>query len=160
MTAAGAEEAAEISTGITFNANGKSDNFGDMQDDDFRTYYPMKEKNGWLEIHSEEPVRGVYIMLFEKITVPLSYDVQVKNGAGEWKTVAQGGQYLVNWHLLEEAVTELRISETSKERIRIAELRLFSEGEKPPAVQPAGPKTASSVPGNKRRPRRPRPQSG
>ena len=128
-------EAPEIRSGITFSANGKSENFEDMQDDDFRTYFPLKEKKGWLEIQSEKPVYGIYVMLFEKITVPLSYDIEVRDSSGEWQQAAQGGQYLINWHPLQEPVTEFRISGTSRERIRIAELRLYGEGEKPGNVQ-------------------------
>ena len=127
--------AAEIRTGITFSGNGKSENFQDMQDDDFGTYYPLKDKKGWLEVHCEEEIYGIYLMQFEKITVPLSYDLQIPDGNGEWKTVAQGGQYLTHWHPLAEGVHEFRISATSRERIRIAELRLYGKGEKPREVQ-------------------------
>lgn len=127
--------AAEIRTGITFSGNGKSQNFQDMQDDDFGTYYPLKDKKGWLEVHCEEEIYGIYLMQFEKITVPLSYDLQIPDGNGEWKTVAQGGQYLTHWHPLAEGVHEFRISATSRERIRIAELRLYGKGEKPREVQ-------------------------
>ena len=102
---AGAEEAKEIKTGVEFSANGKSSNFEDMQDDDFRTYFPLKEKKGWLEIHSETPVNGVYVKLFEKNGAPVEYAVQVKAGNDEWETVAEGGQYLVHWHPLNLATT-------------------------------------------------------
>ena len=127
--------AALIKSGVSFEANGRSENFGDMQDDDFRTYFPLKDKKGWLEVHSEKPVYGVYLMLFEKITVPLEYEIQLQDGNGGWRTVAKGGQYLVNWHPLEEGVTDFRIFGTSKERIRVSELRLYGEGEKPADVQ-------------------------
>ena len=130
-----AEEAKEIKTGIEFSANGKSSNFEDMQDDDFRTYFPLKEKKGWLEIHSETPVGGVYVKLFEKNGAPVEYAVQVKAGNDEWETVAEGGQYLVHWHPLKEAVNDIRIAGNSKERIRIAELLLYTEGKKPGDVQ-------------------------
>ena len=59
---AGAEEAKEIKTGITFSGNGRSEDFSYMQDDDFKTYYPLKEKKGWLEVQTDEPVYGVYLM--------------------------------------------------------------------------------------------------
>lgn len=135
---AGAEEkkeAEEIKSGITFASNARNQDYRNMQDDDFATYFPLKDQKGWLEVRSEEPVWGIYLMQFEKITVPLSYDLQVKDSAGEWKTVAQGGEYLVHWHPLEEGVTEFRIFGTGKERIRVAELRLYGEGEKPREAQ-------------------------
>ena len=135
---AGAEETkevTEIKAGVEFSANGKSTNFEDMRDDDFRTYFPLKEKKGWLEVHRETPVYGVYVKLFEKNGAPVEYAVQVKAGNDEWETVAQGGQYLIHWHPLKESVTEFRIAGISKERIRIAELQLYGEGEKPDDVQ-------------------------
>ena len=132
---AGADEAKEIKTGITFSGNGKSEDFPFIQDDNFKTYYPLKEKKGWLEVRSEQPVYGIYVMQFEKVTVPLGYDIQTEDGNGGWKTVARGGEYLVHWHPLEKPVTVFRISATSRERIRVAELRLYGEGEKPAEVQ-------------------------
>ena len=135
LSAASAEEAALITEGITFEANSRSQDFDLMFDDDFRTYYPMREKKGWLEIHSEVPVYGVYLMQFEKITVPLSYDLEVKGADGEWIKISEGGQYLIHWHPLEEGTTDLRIRETSQERVRIAELRLYGKGDKPREVQ-------------------------
>ena len=128
-------EAEEIKTGIVFSANGRSRNFDEMQDDDFATYFALKDKAGWLEVHSEQPVYGICLKQFEKITVPLSYDIQVKSGDGEWRTIAQGGTYLVQWHPLEQGVTEFRILGTSRERIRIAELQLYGQGAKPKDVQ-------------------------
>ena len=130
-----AEEAKEIRDGIIFESNAKSNNYSDMQDDVFKTYFPMKEKNGWLEVHSQEPVYGIYLMQFEKITAPLSYEIQIMGADGEWQTAAQGGEYLIHWHPLKKGVTEFRIYGTSVERIRISELRLYGRGEKPKAVQ-------------------------
>ena len=135
LSCALADEAKEISEGITYESNAKSDEFANMRDDDFSTYFPLKDKKGYLEVHSEEPVYGIYLMQFEKNVVPLSYDLQVKGSGGEWETVAQGGEYLVHWHPLEEGVTEFRIAGTSAERIRISELRLYGEGEKPAELQ-------------------------
>lgn len=135
LSCACAEEAKEITEGITFEANARSVEFANMRDDDFSTYFPLKDKKGYLEVHSEEPVYGIYLMQFEKNVVPLSYDLQVKGSGGEWETVAQGGQYLIHWHPLEEGVTEFRIAGTSEERIRVAELRLYGEGEKPAELQ-------------------------
>ena len=133
--AAEAGEASEIREGITFESNGKSKNHEDMLDDDFGTYFPLKDSKGWLEVYSEEPVYGIYLMQFEKITVPLSYEIQVRGTDGEWHVAAAGGEYLVHWHPLEEGVHSFRIFGTSSERIRIAELRLYGEGEKPASVQ-------------------------
>ena len=133
---AGAETAPEIKTGVTFEANGKSKEFAEMRDDDFGTYFPLKEKNGWVEIRSEEEIHGVSVMLFDKFSQPLTYELQVQDVSGEWVTTAKSAEdYLVQWHELEKGTKSLRILATSRERLRIAELRLFGEGDKPAEIQ-------------------------
>jgi len=133
---AGADTAQEIKSGVTFEANGKAKNVEEMRDDDFGTYFPLKEKNGWLEIHSEEEIHGVSVMLFDKFSQPLSYELQIRDVSGEWVTTDKSAEdYLVQWHELEKGTKELRILATSRERLRIAELRLFGEGEKPAEIQ-------------------------
>ena len=132
---ASAKEAVKIKTGVTFSSNAISDKFSDMQDNNFGTYFPMREKKGWLKVHSEEPVYGIYLMQFEKDSPKLGYDIQISDGKGGWETVAQGGNYLVHWHPLDEPVTEFRIFQTGQERIRIAELQLYGKGDKPQSVQ-------------------------
>lgn len=128
---AACEEAKEIREGITFESNGRNEEFQLMRDGDFGTYFPMKEKDGTLLIRSEEPVSGLFVMLFDKYDAPLSYDIQVGDGNGGWKTLAEGGAYLTQWFSLEESVRELRICATSKERLRLAELQLYGDGERP-----------------------------
>lgn len=135
VTSACSEEAKEITDGITFETNGRNRDFDLMHDDVFKTYFPFKEKTGWLEIHSEKPIHGVYIMQFEKFEGPMTYDLEIKGADGEWEKIREGGQYLVEWHPLEKGQTEIRIKGTVKERIRISELRLYGEGEKPASVQ-------------------------
>lgn len=135
ISLAAAEEAKEITEGITFEANGRNKDFELMHDDVFKTYFPFKEKTGWLEIHSEEPVYGVYVMLFEKFTAPLTYDVEVRGADGEWEKIAEGGDFLVHWHPLEKGYHEIRLKGTVTERIRISELRLYGKGDKPASVQ-------------------------
>ena len=125
------EEAAEITEGLTFESNGLNEDFQLMRDGDFSSYFPMKEKNSTLLIKSETPVRSVYVMLFDKYDAPLGYDIQVGDGKGGWQTVAKGGEYLTQWFALEESVQELRICGTSKERLRLAELQLYGEGDRP-----------------------------
>lgn len=135
LSAAAAEDAKAITEGITFSANAKSRNYGDMQDDDFSTYFPLNDKKGWLEVHTGEPVYGICLKLFGNSDVPMTYDLQVKDGGGEWQTAASGGAYLVQWHPLDAGVREFRILSTGRERMRIAELELYGEGDKPRDVQ-------------------------
>ena len=131
-----AEEARQITSGVSFFSNAKSRDYDYMLDDDFSTYYPLKEQKGWLEIRSEEPVFGVYLMSFEKSYTNVPYELQIKGPDGEWQTVAQAGEYLINWFRIPQGARELRIFGTGKQdRTRVAELRLYGEGEKPADVQ-------------------------
>ena len=129
--AAGAEELTER---CTFRSNGKSRNVSEMLDGDLKTYLPLKENKAELVISSPDPIGGVYIMAFDKYGKDHDYDLQVSDG-GEWKTVDQGGKYLTHWHTLSEPATEVRITGTGNERLRIAEIRVFGPGEPPPEIQ-------------------------
>ena len=134
LAAASGEEAAELTASCTFTSNANTKVFTDMLDGDVGTYFPFREKKGTLDISAPEPIGGLSVKLFDRFGRPLSYDLQVRDGEG-WTTVAQGGTYLVHWHALETPVQEVRIAATCKERMRIAELRVFGVGERPSDVQ-------------------------
>ena len=130
-------EAEEITSACTFDSNGKESKanaYSLMTDQDVSTYYALKEKKGWLTVESPEPVWGVSVMLYNRYGKDYSYDLEVEGESGEWKTVGQS-KYLSNWHPLDTPVTKIRIRATSVERLRIAEIQLFGEGEKPAEVQ-------------------------
>ncbi len=74
-------------------------------------------------------------MLFDKYGQPLSYDLQVPGKGDEWVTVGHGGEFLAEWHELEEPAERFRLAASCRERMRIAELRVFGPGEKPADVQ-------------------------
>ncbi len=130
-------EAEEITSACSFTAaakESKANAFSLMTDKDVSTYFALKEKKGWLEVESQEPIWGVSVMLYNRYGLDYSYDLQVKNADGEWNTVAQS-KYLSNWHPLDTPVSEIRICATSKERLRIAEIQVFGKGVKPAEVQ-------------------------
>ena len=131
---AAGEKAEELTGSARFETNGGEKNYTLMTDGDLKTYFPLKEKKGILTISCEKPIHGVYIMVFDKYGRGFGYDLQIPEGDG-WKTVEQGGEYLVQWHEMEEPTTEIRIAATAKERMRIAEIRLFGEGESPAEIQ-------------------------
>ena len=128
-------EAKELTAGCVFSSNAKSKEYTLMTDRNFSTYYPLNEKKGWLEVKAEEPIYGISVSMVDKYGLqPISYDLQVEDGKGDWTTIGQS-KYLVDWYVPEEPVTRFRIKATSKERIRIAEIRVFGEGPKPADVQ-------------------------
>ena len=134
LSMAEGEKAEELTGSARFETNGGEKNYTLMTDGDLKTYFPLKEKKGILTISCEKPIHGVYIMVFDKYGRGFGYDLQIPEGDG-WKTVEQGGEYLVQWHEMEEPTTEIRIAATAKERMRIAEIRLFGEGETPAEIQ-------------------------
>ena len=131
---AGKETARELTGSVTFAGNGKTKDYALMTDGEVKTYYPLREKKGELTISSPEPMCGIYVMAFDKYGRDHDYDLQVRRGDG-WETVDRGGTFLVHWHVLEEPAQEVRILATGKERLRIAEIRLFGPGEPPPEIQ-------------------------
>ena len=131
---AAGETAEELTSAVRFKTNGGEKDYTLMTDGELKTYFPLKEKKGTLEISSEKPVCGVYIMVFDKYGRDYGYELQVRDGDG-WTAVDQGGGYLVRWHVLEKPATAIRIAASSKERLRIAEIRLFGAGEPPEEIQ-------------------------
>ena len=128
------EDAREITADCVYTSNGKTQTFETLRDGDLSTYLPLKEKGSILEIRAPEPMGGISVMLFDRYGQPLSYEVQVEEGDG-WRTLAEGGEFLAHWHVFPEGTTAARICGTSKERLRIAELRVFTPGEPPADVQ-------------------------
>lgn len=129
-----AEAAVELTEACSFHSNGNTKDPGEMLDGDLATYFPMKEKKGELTISCEEGIGGVYVMVFDKFGQGYGYELQVKEGES-WRTVEKSGDFLVNWHALPVPVTKVKIAATGKERLRIAEIRLFGPGEPPAEVQ-------------------------
>ncbi|MBR2661993.1 MAG: PIG-L family deacetylase [Clostridia bacterium] len=130
-------EAPEITSLCTFISPVKEsrlNTFSLMTDQDVSTFFALKEKKGWLVVESPEPVWGVSVMLYNRYGRDYSYDLEIEGADGKWSAVARS-KYLSNWHPLDEPVTRFRIQATSKERLRIAELRLFGKGEKPAEIQ-------------------------
>ena len=130
-------EAPEITSLCTFISPVKEsrlNTFSLMTDQDVSTFFALKEKKGWLVVESPEPVWGVSVMLYNRYGKDYSYDLEIEGADGKWSAVARS-KYLSNWHPLDEPVTRFRIQATSKERLRIAELRLFGKGEKPAEIQ-------------------------
>ena len=132
--ASAAAEAKELTGACVFNSNGREKDYTLMLDGELKTYFPLKEKKAEMTITCPEPVSGVYVMAFDKYGRDHSYDLMVRDGDG-WRKADEGGTYLVHWHALEEPATELKITATGKERLRIAEIRLFGAGEPPAEIQ-------------------------
>ncbi len=135
--AAAGEEAPEITARCAFAMNGKESKQNQlswMTDGEVATYFALNQKKGYLEIRSGEPIYGISVMLYDKYCKDYAYDLLAEDGAGGWEKIGESW-YLSNWHPLPEPRTALRIEATSRERLRIAEISLYGEGEKPREVQ-------------------------
>ena len=131
---AAAESARELTGACTFDSNGKSKDYALMTDGEVGSYFPLRETKAQMTISSPEPMGGIYIMAFDKYGRDHDYDLQIREG-DDWRTIDQGGTYLAHWHELPENVTEARIVGTGKERLRLAEIRIFAPGEPPAEIQ-------------------------
>ena len=129
--------AKDLTTSCSFKASPAetgTNSFRMMTDEKVKTCFVLGRKDSWLEIRSAEGIRGVSVMLMKKGMSDDSYDLQVEDEAEDWKTIAQS-RYLSNWHELDAPAYHLRLLPTGGDRLRIAEIRLFGEGEKPDEIQ-------------------------
>ena len=128
------EGAEDLTAETVIRSNGSTKDYPLMTDGNVGTYLPLREKKAEMTITAPKPMGGIYVMIFDKYGRDYGYDLQIRDGE-DWKTVDQGGTYLVHYHRLPQGVTEARIVPTSKERLRIAELRVFGPGDPPEEVQ-------------------------
>lgn len=73
---------------------------------------------------------GIYLQLYDT-AVKADVQVLVKD---HWTTVARLGRYMSEWIPLPAGVSTLRISNETQELMRIAEITVYGEGEKPASV--------------------------
>lgn len=132
---AGAEEAADLTAGCRFSCHVKKADYSLMTDGDLRTHLDLKDKKGTLEIESDSPIFGLSLMLFDQTGKPQRYELQAMDGAGDWYTVGEGGQYLAHWHSIPGGAQRLKLYPTGAERLRIDELRCYGEGDRPREAQ-------------------------
>ena len=137
ISAAG-ETAEKVTYACSFTSSSRErdENFlTNLVDGNLGTYFTIRNKKeeAYLEIRSEEPVFGVYVMLSDRERKD-RYELMAEDGSGGWKKIGES-RYLTNWHPLEEAQTALRIRAADGGKLRIAEIVLYGEGEKPEEVQ-------------------------
>jgi len=121
-----AQEAQEITAQCTITANGKKAKTASMLDRDYTTYYILK-KGGYMEVEAQEAMGGLFLQCYDR---PTSFDIQVEQG-GEWTTVDQGGTHLTDWFPLPEGTRRVRIVNTAKARMFLAELTVYGTGSQP-----------------------------
>ena len=112
----------------TFTYAPRSTDRSTMQDSSYLTYYT----GSWLEVTTPVPCHGLYVS-FAGREAP--YLVQTLNEQGTWETLLRDERCYANSYLELPGVTRIRLMLESREDIKIAEIHLFGEGEKPAWVQ-------------------------
>ena len=120
--------AQDITKQCTFTYAPRSTDRSTMQDSSYLTYYT----GSWLEITTPVPCHGLYVS-FAGREAP--YFVQTLNEQGAWETLLRDERCYANSYLELPGVTHIRLMLESREDIKIAEIHLFGEGEKPAWVQ-------------------------
>ena len=118
----------DITRQCTFTYAPRSTDRNTMQDSSYLTYYT----GSWLEITTPVPCHGLYVS-FAGREAP--YLVQTLNEQGAWETLLRDDRCYANSYVELPGVTHIRLMLESREDIKIAEIHLFGEGEKPAWVQ-------------------------
>lgn len=132
--AALAQTAEEITGRCTLTSVGKK-TLARMTDGDYRTHWDSSSNSyAYVQIEAEEAIGGVYVQFYDDAT---AFEVQVRDEAGEWQTVAErDGAFLAEYAALNAGADTVRIRpKDGKGRLFIAELHVFGEGDAPDWVQ-------------------------
>ena len=124
--AAQADEARDISKDCTYTCKGKAFAAARMLDRDYMTHSNLGHKAA-IEVTAPKPVSGVFVQLYKNA---VQGTVQAKVN-GEWQDVGSFGEYITQWVPLPIKATELRIVNSSRENMYIAELTVYGAGDRP-----------------------------
>ena len=120
--------AQDITKQCTFTYAPRSTDRNTMQDSSYLTYYT----GSWLEVTTLVPCHGLYVS-FAGREAP--YLVQTLNEQGTWETLLRDERCYANSYVELPGVTHIRLMLESRGDIKIAEIHLFGEGEKPAWAQ-------------------------
>lgn len=135
-----AKEDAPLAEDITARClvNGKA-SIGDIRDGNTRTLWESEIHNGVHQLLIEPPAgecAGGLVIRWRK--KPMATRIQVKDEAGEWQTVAQGGgEFLAQYIPLPDVAAPFRVigAESEKQALKIFEITVLSPGRLPDWVQ-------------------------
>lgn len=123
-----AQEAQDVTKDCTILAGGKTVKARKMLDRDYDTYLAVK-KGGVLEItNGKEDLTGVMLQFYDR-----ACEVEIHaEQDGAWQVAGVGeGKYLTEWFPLPEGCRKVRVVNTGKSRMFLAELTIHGEGERP-----------------------------
>ena len=134
-TGAMAEPAAEITEGCVIRGkDGKR--IYSLTDGDYTSMWSAYGDKARLTVTAPEgeTIHGVYLQFYN---YACAYDVQVRDENRKWQTVAScGGEYLNGYAALTEGANEIRLRpQKNADKLSLAEVHVFGEGEIPSWVQ-------------------------
>ena len=135
-TAAGAQEAADITRQCKFKSTGTIFKYTQMTDGKYTTYWETREaKHNWLSVTAPggQKIHGLYLC-FKYL--PDAYEVQT-GGGSSWTTVYEGNDYCHAFYEFPEGVSGVRIyvSSATRQQLGFNEIHMFGEGDIPDWVQ-------------------------
>ncbi len=130
-----AEEAEDLTPGLTVKVVDKSGKLKSITDGKYTTYWESsKRRNPYVILSSEKPVYGLYLCFR---TLPESYVIQKQSGEDDWVTVAEGDVRYHHAFYELEGLTKIRVLSTAdkKNSLGFNEIYCFGPGEIPNWVQ-------------------------
>lgn len=130
-----AEEAENLTAGLTVKVVDKPGKTGAITDGSYKSYWESSEIKGpWVVISSDKPIYGLYLCFRQ---MPETYVIQKANG-DDWVTVAEGGEPRYHHVFFElDGLKKIRILSTmeKKQAMGFNEIYAFGAGEVPDWVQ-------------------------
>jgi len=135
MTAALADPAHEITEGCTIRGKDGKALYG-LKDGDYTSMWSAYGDKARLTVTAPEgeTIHGVYLQFYN---YACAFDVQVRDADRKWQTVAScTTDYLTGYAALPEGAQEIRIRpQKNADRLTLAEVHVFGEGDVPDWVQ-------------------------
>ena len=130
-----AEEAENLTDGLTVKVVDKPGKTGAITDGSYKSYWESSSrKEPWVVISSEKPIYGLYLCFRQ---MPDTYVIQKASG-DDWVTVAEGGEPRFHHAFFElDGLKKIRILSTmeKKQAMGFNEIYAFGKGELPDWVQ-------------------------
>ena len=125
---ASAERAVSVNGECRFSMSGASrKEIKALTDDKYSTYAKVRSKGEILAEGGGQALGSVLLQFYDR---PTKTEVWARTG-GEWTFVAERGTYLSDWVALPEGTEAVRIVNTDRSRMFMAELTVFGTGERP-----------------------------
>ena len=129
VTAAAAERAVSVGKSCRITASGASrKELGALTDGRYSTYLKVRSKGEIIADGKGKALGSVLLQFYDR---PTKTEVWAKTDGGDWTFVAERGQYLSDWVELPEGTGAVKIVNTDKSRLFMAELTVYGTGDRP-----------------------------